>query len=91
MVENMIDRITKERLNIILLIDTSKSMQGRRIQQVEYAIRDIQDYLKELQKENANVDFYLTLISFSTGISLYNNQDYINVIVKTDLNTIHSI
>ena len=79
MVRSMSECIAKERLNIILLIDTSKSMQGKRIQQVEYAIGDIQDYLKELQKENANVDFYLTLISFSTGISLYNNQDYINI------------
>ena len=54
MVGRMIDRIAKEKLNIILLIDTSKSMQGKRIQQVESAIEDIKDYLKELQKENTS-------------------------------------
>lgn len=79
MVGRMIDRIAKEKLNIILLIDTSKSMQGKRIQQVESAIEDIKDYLKELQKENTNVDFYLTLISFGTTSNFYHNQDSINI------------
>ena len=64
----MIDRIAKEKLNIILLIDASKSMQGKRIKQVDQAILDIKDYLVNLQGENTNVDFYLTLIPFSTGI-----------------------
>ena len=34
----MKDRIAKERLNIILLVDASKSMSGKRIEQVD-AIR----------------------------------------------------
>ena len=70
----MIDRIAKEKLNIILLIDASKSMQGNRIQQVNQAINDIQDYLIELAKENTNVDFFLTLIPFSTNSSLYSDK-----------------
>lgn len=75
----MIDRIAKEKLNIILLIDTSKSMQGERIAQVNKAILDIKDYLMDLQKENTNVDFYITLIPFSTSSSFYKNEKCINV------------
>lgn len=75
----MIDRIAKEKLNIILLIDASKSMQGKRIKQVDQAILDIKDYLVDLQNENTNVDFYLTLIPFSTGSSFYNNEVATNV------------
>ena len=69
----MIDRIAKEKLNIILLIDASKSMQGKRISQVDQAVNDIKDYLCELQQENTNVDFFLTLIPFATNASFYNN------------------
>lgn len=69
----MMDRIAKEKLNIILLIDASKSMQGKRIKQVDQAILDIKDYLIELQNENTNVDFYLTLIPFATDASFYQN------------------
>lgn len=75
----MIDKIAKEKLNIILLIDASKSMQGKRIEQVNQAIVDIQSYLKELQVENTNVDFYLTLIPFSTEACYYDNQTAINI------------
>ena len=69
----MIDRISKEKLNIILLIDSSKSMQGNRIKQVDAAIKDIKDYLIDLESENSNVDFFITIITFSTESSLYNN------------------
>lgn len=75
----MIDKIAKEKLNIILLIDASKSMQGKRIEQVNQAIKDIQVYLKELQDENTNVDFYLTLITFSTDSHFYNDEIATNV------------
>ena len=75
----MIDKIAKEKLNIILLIDASKSMQGKRIEQVNQAIQDIQEYLKELQYENTNVDFYLTLIPFATDASFYDNQECIPI------------
>ena len=75
----MIDKIAKEKLNIILLIDASKSMQGRRIQQVNQAILDIHAYLSELQYENSNVDFYLTLIPFSTEAYFYDNSTAISI------------
>ena len=75
----MIDRIAKEKLNIILLIDTSKSMQGKRIKQVDQAILDIRDYLVDLQDENTNVDFYLTLIPFSNKATFYKNETSVNV------------
>ena len=75
----MTDRIAKEKLNIVLLVDASKSMQGKRIDQVNQAIVDIQSYLKDLQVENTNVDFFLTLISFATEAHFYQNQNCINV------------
>ena len=75
----MIDRIAKEKLNIILLVDASKSMQGQRIKQVNQAIVDIQDYLRDLQVENTNVDFYLTIIPFASGSEFYHNEVATNI------------
>ena len=75
----MIDRIAKERLNIILLVDASKSMGGKRIEQVNSAVKDIQAYLIDLQDENTNVDFFITIIPFSNDASFYNNNKYINI------------
>ena len=69
----MNDRIAKEKLNVILVVDTSKSMAGERISQVNQAIRDIKDYLVNLQVENSNVDFYLSIIQFSTESSFIND------------------
>lgn len=73
------DRIAKERLNVILLVDTSKSMEGNRIKQVNEAVLDIKKYLKDLQVENSNVDFYITVISFSNFANFYDNQKMVNV------------
>lgn len=75
----MEDRIAKERLNVILLVDASKSMQGKRIKQVDDAIYDIKNYLIDLQDENTNVDFFITIIPFSTDAYFYNNQEMINI------------
>ena len=73
------ERIAKQKLNIILLIDASKSMAGERIGQVNKAVQDIQQYLKDLQVENSNVDFYLTLIPFNNGAYFYDNKECINI------------
>ena len=73
------DRIAKERMNVILLVDASKSMQGKRMKQVDEAILDIKNYLIDLQDENSNVDFYMTIIPFSTEASFYNNEQMINI------------
>lgn len=62
----MEDRIAKQKLNVIVLVDCSKSMQGERIAQVNNALRDIKTHLIDLQGENSNVDFYMTVITFST-------------------------
>ena len=67
--------IAKQRLNIILLVDASKSMQGTRIKQVDTAIKEIKEYLIDLEKENSNVDFYITLIPFSNFASYYKNDE----------------
>lgn len=66
------DRIAKQQLNVIILVDTSKSMQGERIMQVNKALRDIREHLVEMQDENSNVAFALTVIPFSTGASFLN-------------------
>lgn len=73
------ERIAKERLNIILLVDSSKSMAGGRIARVGAAIEDIKAYLVDLQQENSNVDFYLTLLTFSTAASFYKGQQCVPV------------
>ena len=62
----MIERIAKQKINVILVVDTSKSMQGKRIEQVNSSIKEIKDYLIDLEDENANIDFYLSILTFST-------------------------
>ncbi len=61
--------IAKQRLNIILLVDVSSSMRGKRIEEVNSAIADIISYLKDYEKENTNLDFYLSIIKFGTEMS----------------------
>ena len=66
------DRIAKQRLNLVVLVDCSKSMQGERIAQVNSALRDIKTHLVDMQNENANVDFHITVITFSTDAYFLN-------------------
>lgn len=73
------ERIAKQRLNIFLLIDASKSMQGTRIRQVDQAVADIKAYLSDLQDENSNVDFYLTIIPFNNDAFFYKGKQSTNV------------
>lgn len=54
-------------------------MSGKRIEQVDSAICDIKKYLVDLQSENTNVDFYMTIIPFSNNASFYNNKEMINI------------
>lgn len=60
------DRLAKQKFNIFLLVDTSRSMNGTRINQVNQAINDISNHLKVMQLENTNVDFYLSILTFGT-------------------------
>lgn len=71
----MIDRIAKQRLNVIMLVDCSTSMRGERIRQVNNALHDVKDKLTEMQSENANVDFYVTVITYSTEAFLLNRDE----------------
>ena len=66
------DRIAKQQLNVIILVDTSKSMQGERISQVNSALRDLSSHLTEMQNENANVTFAITVIPFSNDAKFLN-------------------
>ena len=47
-------------------------MQGERIEQVNSALREIKKHLVDLQNENANVDFYISVITFSTDAYFLN-------------------
>lgn len=69
----MVDRISKQKLNVIIMVDASTSMRGERIRQVNNAIRDIKKHLTELESENSTVDFYLTVITFSTEAKFLGN------------------
>ena len=71
--------IAKQRLNIILLVDTSTSMKGSRIEQVNQAVSEIKSYLSDMEDENTNVDFYITLITYSTNALFYQFQKCIPV------------
>ena len=66
------DKIAKQRLNLIMLVDCSSSMRGERMKQVNEAIRDIKTRLIDMQNENANVDFYITVITYSTDAFFLN-------------------
>ena len=73
------DRMAKQKFNIILLVDTSRSMQGKRIEQVNQAISDISLYLKDMQQENSNVDFYVSILTFGTEAKWYNEQKEMDI------------
>lgn len=73
------DRIAKQTLNVIILVDCSKSMQGERISQVNSALRHIKDELVSMQNENANVNFQITVITFSTDAFFLNGDKVKNV------------
>lgn len=60
------DRMAKQKFNIMILVDTSRSMSGKRMDQVNQAIDDISHYLKDMQLENSNVDFYVSILTFGT-------------------------
>ena len=83
----MVDRITKQRLNVFMLVDCSTSMRGERISQVNNALRDIKRHLSEMQEENANVDFYITVITYSTDARLLNN-DTMKAVTEFDFKDI---
>ena len=73
------DRLTKQKFKIILLVDASRSMCGKRIDQINQAITDISSYLKTMQIENSNVDFYISVLTFSTKTNWYKNKEEYNI------------
>lgn len=81
------DRIAKQRFNMIMIVDCSTSMRGARMSQVNGALRDVKKYLTELQDENANVDFYLTVITYSTE-AFFLNGDKCKPIKEFEFNDI---
>lgn len=68
------DRLAKQKFNIFLIVDTSSSMRGSRINQVNQAISDISNHLKDMQFDNTNVDFYLSILTFSTEANWHMGQ-----------------
>ena len=75
----VVDGIAKQKLHVILIVDTSRSMAGKRIGQVNAAISDIRDYLVELQSENSNVDFYVSIMTFSNNAEFLSGYKCVNV------------
>ena len=73
------DGIAKQKLHVMMIVDTSRSMQGERIGQVNSAIADIHKYLVDLQGENSNVDFYLSLMTFSNQAEFVPGYKGVNV------------
>ena len=73
------DGIAKQKLHVMLIVDTSRSMQGERIGQVNKAIADIHKYLVDLQSENANVDFYLSIMTFANRAEFLSGYKGVNV------------
>ena len=77
------DGIAKQKLHVMLLIDTSRSMAGKRIGQVNTAIADIHKYLLDLQCENSNVDFYMSIMTFSNHAEFIAGYKGVNVAQMT--------
>ena len=77
------DGIAKQKLHVILVVDTSRSMAGKRIGQVNTAISDIRDYLVDLQNENSNVDFYVSIMTFSNNAEFLPGYKCVNVTQMT--------
>lgn len=73
------DGIAKQKLHVMMIVDTSRSMQGERIEQVNSAIADIHKYLVDLQGENTNVDFYISIMTFSNKAEFVPGYKGINV------------
>ena len=73
------DGIAKQKLHVMLIVDTSRSMQGDRIGQVNTAIADIHKYLIDLQGENTNVDFYLSIMTFANKAEFLDGYRGVNV------------
>ena len=73
------DGIAKQKLHVMLIVDTSRSMQGERIGQVNTAIADIHKYLIDLQSENTNVDFYLSIMTFANKAEFLDGYKGVNV------------
>ena len=73
------DGIAKQKLHVIMIVDTSRSMQGERIGQVNSAIEAIHKYLVDLQGENTNVDFYISIMTFANGAEFVSGYKGVNV------------
>ena len=73
------DGIAKQKLHVIMIVDTSRSMQGERIGQVNSAIADIHKYLVDLQGENTNVDFYISIMTFANKAEFVPGYKGVNV------------
>ena len=73
------DGIAKQKLHVMMIVDTSRSMQGERMRQVNAAIADIHKYLLNLQGENANVDFYLSIMTFANKATFVPGYKGVNV------------
>lgn len=77
------DGIAKQKLHVMMIVDTSRSMQGERIAQVNSAIADIHKYLIDLQSENTNVDFFISIMTFANHAEFVPGYKGVNVNAMT--------
>ena len=73
------DGIAKQKLDVMMIVDTSRAMQGERIGQVNSAIAAIHKYLVDLQSENTNVDFYISIMTFANKAEFVPGYKGVNV------------
>jgi uncharacterized protein YegL len=59
--------IARRKLHVVLLLDTSKSMTGPRIESLNQAVRTVLWALAEAAKRNPHADVYVRQLEFSSG------------------------
>jgi uncharacterized protein YegL len=69
-----IEGITKRTMVLFFLIDTSGSMAGKKIGEVNYAISEVLPEIRRLSDDNADAEIKIAVLTFSTGAEwVYNN------------------
>ena len=61
------EKLNKQQLNIMFIIDQSGSMEGSSISAVNHAIRDIISIIPDIESDTADVDILLNVLLFSDG------------------------
>lgn len=66
-IENLPSTGSNKQVPVLLIVDVTRSMEGQAISQVNYALRDLLDDLKNFSAQNA-VTVMVSILSFASGI-----------------------